>query len=99
MCVRACVHACMRACMRACVRVCVCNLFKVGKIYKDSKLYLQDIQSLIKTDDTDIKGINVTVVRNKVKVKTNRNTVYNFLQITHLQLTLSQFLITILKVS
>ena len=31
------------------------NLFKVGKIYEDSKLYLQDIQSLIKTGDTDIK--------------------------------------------
>ena len=37
------------------------NLFKVGKIYKDCKLYLQDIQSLIKTDDADIKWINVTV--------------------------------------
>ena len=35
--------------------VCMYNLFKVGKIYKDSKLYLQDIQSLIKTDDTDVK--------------------------------------------
>ena len=45
------------------------NLFKVGKIYEDSKLYLQDIQSLIKTGDTDIKWINVTVVRNKRKVK------------------------------
>ena len=60
----------------------MCNLFKVGKIYKDSKLYLQDIQSLIKTDDTDVKWINVTVVRNKKKVKTSKNTVYNFLQIT-----------------
>ena len=75
------------------------NLFKVGIIYKDSKLYLQDIQSLSKIDDTDIKLIDVTVVRNKRKVKTNRNTVYNFLQITHLQLTPSQFLITVLKVS
>ena len=45
------------------------NLFKVGKIYEDSKLYLQDIQSLIKTGDTDIKWINVTVVRNKRKAK------------------------------
>ena len=35
--------------------LCVYNLFKVGKFYKDSKLYLQDIQSLIKTDDTGIK--------------------------------------------
>ena len=35
--------------------VCMYNLFKVGKIYKDSKIYLQDIQSLIKTDDTDVK--------------------------------------------
>ena len=60
----------------------MCNLFKVGKIYKDSKLYLQDIQSLIKTDDTDVKWINVTVVRNKKKVKTSKNTIYNFLQIT-----------------
>ena len=31
------------------------NLFKVGKIYEDSKLYLQDIKPLIKADDTDIK--------------------------------------------
>ena len=31
------------------------NLFKLGKNYKDSKLYLQDIQLLIKTDDTVIK--------------------------------------------
>ena len=38
-----------------CMYVCMYNLFKVGKIYKDSKLYLQDIQSLIKTDDTDVK--------------------------------------------
>ena len=60
------------------------NLFKVGKIYKDSKLYLQDIKSLIKTDDTGIKWIIVAVVRNKRKVETNRNAVYNFLQITHL---------------
>ena len=75
------------------------NLFKVGKIYNDSKLYLQDIQSLIKTDDIAVKWINVTVVRNKRKVKTNRNTAYNFLQITHLQLTPPQFLITVLKVS
>ena len=30
------------------------NLFKVGKNYKNSNLYLQDIQSLIKTDDTEI---------------------------------------------
>ena len=30
--------------------VCMHNLFKVGKIYKDSELYLQDIQSLIKTE-------------------------------------------------
>ena len=45
--------------------VCMYNLFKLGKNYKDSKLYLQDIQLLIKTDDTDIKWINVTVVRKK----------------------------------
>ena len=45
------------------------NLFKVGKIYKNSKLYLHDIQSLIKTDDRDIKWINVTVVRKKKKVE------------------------------
>ena len=32
-------------------------------------------------------------------MKTSRNTVYNFLQITHLQLTPSQFLITVFKVS
>ena len=71
-----------------------------GKIYKYSRLlYLQDIQSLIETNDTDIRCINVTVVRNKRKVKTNRNTVYNFLKITHLQLTPSQFLITVLKAS
>ena len=38
-----------------CIYVCMYNLFKVGKIHKDSKLYLQDIQSLIKTDDKDIK--------------------------------------------
>ena len=37
------------------IYVCMCDLFKVGKIFKDSKLYLQDIQSLIKTDNTDIK--------------------------------------------
>ena len=80
--------------------VCMYNLFKAGKIYsKDSKLYLLDIQLLIKTDDTDVKWINVTVVMNKRKVKTSRNTVHNFLQITHLQLTLSQFLITVFKVS
>ena len=54
------------------------DLFKVGKIYKDRKLYLQDIQLLIKTDDTDVKWINVTVVRNKRKVITSRNTVSNF---------------------
>ena len=40
--------------------------------------------------------MNITV-RNKINVKTNRNMVYNFLQITHLQLTPSQFLITIMK--
>ena len=38
-----------------CMYVCMYNLFKVGKIYKDSKLYLQDIQSLIKIDDIDVK--------------------------------------------
>ena len=53
------------------------NSFKVGKIYKDSKLYLEDIQSLIKTDDTDIKCINVTV-RNKRKVKTNEIWIISF---------------------
>ena len=39
--------------------MCVCkyNLLKVGKIYKDSKLYLQHIKSLIKTDDIEIKSI------------------------------------------
>ena len=37
-----------------CMYVCMYDLFKVGKIYKDSKLNLQDIQSLIKTDDTDV---------------------------------------------
>ena len=75
------------------------NLFKVGKIYEDRKLYIQDIQSPIDTDDTDVKRINITVVRNKRKVKTSRNTAYNFLQITHLQLTPSQILITVLNVS
>ena len=54
--------------------VCMYNSFKVGKIYKDSKLYLQDIKSLIKSDDTDVKWINVTVARNKRKMKTSRNT-------------------------
>ena len=53
------------------------NSFKVGKIYKDSKLYLEDIQSLIKTDDTDIKCINVTV-RNKRKVKANEIWIISF---------------------
>ena len=51
--------------MYVCMYVCMYNLFKLGKNYKDSKLYLQDIQLLIKTDDTDIKWINVTVVRKK----------------------------------
>ena len=41
--------------MHVCMYVCMYNLFKLGKNYKDSKLYLQDIQLLIKTDDTDIK--------------------------------------------
>ena len=75
------------------------NSFKVGKIYEDSELYLQDMQSLIKTEGTGIKWINVTVVKNKRKVKTGKNTIYNFLRITHLQLTPSQFLIAVLKVS
>ena len=34
------------------------TMFKVGKNFKDSKLYLQNIKSLFKTDDTDIKFIN-----------------------------------------
>ena len=49
--------------------VCMYNLFKVGKIYNNSKLYSQDIQSLIRTDDKDIEWINVTVMRNKKKVE------------------------------
>ena len=57
--------------------VCIIYL-KSAKFTKDSKLYLQDIQSLIKADDTDINWVNVAVVRKKRKVKTSRNTVYNF---------------------
>ena len=43
------------ACMYVCMYVCMYNLFSVGKIYNNIKLYLQYIQSPIKTNDTDIK--------------------------------------------
>ena len=31
----------------------VCNLFKIGKFTKNSRIHLQNIQSLIKTDAAD----------------------------------------------